>query len=310
MTSLKRIATALGLALAVLGCTSAPTTTGPGPSSQPGAPAVVGTFTTTVPALQYPVRLAAAGKWVFVSDARANAVIGYQDGAPALALTGLDTPLGVAVAGDNLYVGNAGRKDVEVYSLAQQKYLRTLGGVGAFDKPNGIAVAPDGVVYVVDSLQNVVKLFAADGTARGQLGALGTGDGQLRFPVAVAVDADRVVVADQGNKRVQIFDRAGAFVRSFGGEIKGGFNRADFQGKFTSIGSVALNGSDIYVLESLHAAVQVFDGNGAYKGTFGAAGACPTCTKMPLDITVDGQGRVLATDPEQRRFVALSTEMR
>jgi hypothetical protein len=293
------------VALALAGCQSAK------PAGPQQEPADVGRFESAAGALlRYPVRVAPSGELTFVSDARGNQVLGYRAGAPVLALTKLAEPLGLAVAGDLLYVGNARRGDVEVYSLGQKRYLRSLGGAGAFQLPNAVAVAPDGEVYVVDSRRDVVRVFGADGEPRGQFGGTGTGDGKFGFPVDVAVDATRVVVADQGNHRLQVFDRSGRFVRAFGALVTSATSRADFEGKFTSLAAVALRGADVLALDSAHSHVQVLDDHGRFKGFMGAAGDCANCTKLPLDIEVDASGRVLATDPEQRRFVTLDAEVR
>lgn len=258
--------------------------------------------------LVYPVRVAPASDGtVFVSDAGADAVFGLRDGVPVVAIANVPLPLGVAVAGDLLYVGSAGRRAVEVYDLAERRGLRTIAGI---EMPNAIAVAPDGVVYVVDSRSDVVRVYDTRGDLVRTIGGRGSGDGQFRFPVSVAVDATRVVVGDKLNHRVQVFDRSGRFVRSFGGEVAGGASIDDYRGRFTSINSVALAGSDVYVLDSAHSHVQVLDDLGGAKGLLGHAGDCDTCVKLALDVAVDGEGRVLATDPEQRRVVYLSAEMR
>ncbi len=291
-----------------------PTVNTPTPAGTDTAkqPETVGRFdVAAVSPMSYPVRIAAAADdTIFVSDAVSNEVLGFRNGQVVVGLVGLDKPLGLAVSGDLLYVGNSGRADVEVYSLSAKKFVRTLGEPGDFAMPNAISVAPDGVAYVVDSKKDTVRVFAADGTEQDAIGTTGAADGQFHFPSGVAADADKVVVADQGNHRVQIFDREGGFVRTFGSELAAARTVSDLKGKFNSIGGVTIVGDEIYVVESMHAFVQTFDENGESKGIFGKAGVCGTCSRMPLDVTVDSKGRVLATDPEQRRWVALSTERR
>jgi NHL repeat len=306
-------------AAALLGCSKGSSNA---PSNGPGGPPSGGPGTTTEPqttgtfniaaakAMQYPVRIASAGETVYVTDAQTNQVLGITSGAITTAISGLDKPLGLAVAGDLLYVGNAGRKDVEVYSLGQQKYLRSLGGAGAFQMPNAIAVASDGTVVVADSKQNVVQVYSAAGAHVQTIGSPGSHSGQFLFPSAVAIDDSRIVVGDQGNHRIQIFSRAGQFVSSFGSEVTGGKSREDYRGRFTSIAGVALAGANIYVLDSAHAYVQVLDAAGTCKGFLGSSGSCPSCMKLGLDVTVAADGSVLVTDPENSRVVSLSTELR
>jgi hypothetical protein len=305
-------------ATALLGCSSkgsgnapAPGTIPGGPSSALSEPTTTGQFSSAANVkLGYPVRVASADGVVYVSDNTGNQVLGSAGGTTTTVLTGLDKPLGLAVAGDLLYVGNVGRKDVEVYSLGQQKYLRSLGGAGAFQMPNSIAVASDGTVCVADSKQNVVQVFSASGAHMNTIGSQGAGNGQFNFPSAVAIDDTRIVVGDQRNHRVQIFDRSGQFVSTFGSEVTGGKSRDDYKGKFTRVAGVALLGANILVLDSAHAYVQVLDGAGTSQGFLGSSGNCPSCMKLGTDVTVAADGSVLVTDPENSRFVSLSTELR
>lgn len=249
--------------------------------------------------LKYPVRVAiGADGLVVVSDYSANAVVGLRDGAPVFSITNLARPLGVAIAGDRLYVGSEGRQSVEVYDLVARQGVR---GATGFAKPNAIALA-DGLAYVVDSKAGVVRVLDA------KLGVILTiGAGQLRYPVSLAVDATRVAVADQGAQRVVLFDRAGTQVATLGGEM--GMS-GEVRGRFTTISSVALSGDDIYVLDAAHALVQVLAGDGTPRGLMGGAGDCDSCVKLALDIAVTNGGRVVATDPERHRVVTLPTEMR
>jgi DNA-binding beta-propeller fold protein YncE len=280
------------LALVAAGCTGA--------DGQASRPVVPGSFEQpTRSGLRYPVRVAAGPDGtVYVSDSPDHRVIGYRDQRKIVQLGGLDQPLGIAVAGDLLYVGNVGRRDVEVYDLRTQRYLRALGrGAGEVSMPNAIAVAPDGVVYVVDSRERVVKVYGRDGTRTGTLGG-------LRYPIAVAVDADHVFVGDQDQHRVQVFDRAGTWQRGIGAEAPTeAASLADMRGRFTRIQGVALKDGDLYVLDASHGHVQVLDATGASKAFLGQVGDCPSCVRLALDVAVTPDGTLLVTDPEHRRWV-------
>ena len=271
-------------------------------------PATVGNFTKLSKAgPEHPVRLAVASDGtVFASDPRVGEVVGYRDGRKVVEMAGLDGPLGLAVSGDSLFVGNSGRRDVEVYDLRTQRYVGVLGsGVGEFTMPNAIAVASDGTTYVVDSREHVVKVYGRDRARSGTIGSQGTGNGKFQFPVAVAVDSRRVVVGDQDNNRVQIFDRNGHWQRSLGSApAMDAATLEDLRGHFTSIAGVALKGDDIYVLDAAHGHVQVMDSAGNCKGFFGRMGDCLTCTRLALDVTFGIDGNLLISDPLSRRWVS------
>ena len=60
---------------------------------------------------------------------------------------------------------------------------------GRFDDPTGAAVAPEGGVYMADTLNNRAQAFAADGTFAHAWGAYGAEPEQFANPRSVAVDA-------------------------------------------------------------------------------------------------------------------------
>jgi DNA-binding beta-propeller fold protein YncE len=105
--------------------------------------------------------------------------------------------------------------------------LMTLGrqGVGGsgpdtFDRPTGVAVAPNGDVFVSDghwrnrsNNARIVK-YAPDGTFITTWGRSGSEPGEFRDPHDVSVGGSRgyVYVADRLNNRIQVFDQDGRFV--------------------------------------------------------------------------------------------------
>ena len=127
-----------------------------------------------------------------------------------------------------------GKGHVVLKFSVEGELLMTLGipGVGlagrnTLDQPCDVVVAPDGTIYVADghggqlpgagvhTTARVVK-FASDGTYLTEWGSHGTESGQFRTPHAIDLDSrGRVVVADRGNDRLQVFDTNGRFIESF-----------------------------------------------------------------------------------------------
>jgi DNA-binding beta-propeller fold protein YncE len=124
----------------------------------------------------------------------------------------LRAPTAVAVDGKgNLYVISA--KHSLVFRVAPNgKVHRILGdrdaGRGRLDDPVDLMVAGDEVM-VLDAGTNNVKVFRLDGTFVRLFGARGGGKGDFRKPSSLtALDATRFMVADYGNKRLQLLETA------------------------------------------------------------------------------------------------------
>jgi len=117
---------------------------------------------------------------------------------------------------------------------ADGKIALTLGKKGvsgddasrdAFNQPNSVGFAPNGDVFVSDGYVNSrVVQFTADGKlVRIFGGKKGAGPGELNTPHGVAIDTQgRVLVADSGNKRVAIFGKDGAFLKTVAAPSRGG----------------------------------------------------------------------------------------
>lgn len=80
-----------------------------------------------------------------------------------------------------------------------------------FDRPTAVAFGPSGEVYVADGYNHSrIVRFTKDGRFESEWGTRGSGDGELRTPHSLCVDADgRVYVADRENARVSVFERDG-----------------------------------------------------------------------------------------------------
>jgi DNA-binding beta-propeller fold protein YncE len=90
-------------------------------------------------------------------------------------------------------------------------------GPDQMDHPVGIAVGPQDRIYVADTFNNRIKVYAADGTLQSTFGSTGSASGQFDYPSGISVDASgKILVVDSNNNRLQLFDANGVFVKSFG----------------------------------------------------------------------------------------------
>ena len=106
------------------------------------------------------------------------------------------------------------------------KVLMTLGKEGVagnapdtFDQPSGVAIAPNGDIFVTDghgTNDRVVK-FSKDGKFIKAWGHHGSGPGEFDQPHDISIGGSQghVFVADRSNSRVQIFDQDGNFIAAW-----------------------------------------------------------------------------------------------
>ena len=86
-----------------------------------------------------------------------------------------------------------------------------------FNQPTDVAWDSEGSSYFSDGYINSrVGKVNARGERIASWGSLGTGPGQSDTPHGIAVSpADEIYVADRGNRRIQVFDKDGNYIREF-----------------------------------------------------------------------------------------------
>ena len=122
-------------------------------------------------------------------------------------------PTDVAIAADGRLFVADGYNDRVLAFNADGSFSHKWGGPfaanihgpfnGWFATVTGIAIGPQGNVFVADFYNHRVQKFAADGTFLTSFGRKGGGPGEFNYPISVALASDgSVYVADYGNNRV------------------------------------------------------------------------------------------------------------
>lgn len=122
---------------------------------------------------------------------------------------------------DNVWVSDVGLHQVFKFSK-DGKLLMSLGIAKVagsdslhFNRPTDIAIAKDGSIYVSDGYGNsrIVK-FSAAGKYLLEWGKKGNDIGEFDIPHSITLDwVGNVYVADRENKRIEVFNNKGKFLR-------------------------------------------------------------------------------------------------
>ena len=125
----------------------------------------------------------------------------------------LNHPWDVAVHQGEVFVADNGNHRVAVFSQ-DGELIRTIGshgtGPGQFRYPTGVAISPDGELYVSECGNGRVQVLTPQGAYIRVFGK-----GQLSSQHKLLFSADKhVLVADQRNHRVAVFNQDGALVSS------------------------------------------------------------------------------------------------
>ena len=128
----------------------------------------------------------------------------------------------------------------------------------------------------------------------GTFSKYGDGDGELIWPVGIAIDSDEnIYIADEWMNRISIFTNSGHFLRNWSTQGDGEFNR-------TSGIAFDLN-DDVYVVDSLNHRVRKFTKDGGYILQFGSFGDGPGELNAPWGVAVDDEGSVYVADHKNHR---------
>jgi DNA-binding beta-propeller fold protein YncE len=245
----------------------------------------------------------------------ANFVFGSEGSEPGQ----FNAPRGIAFASDgSLYVADSRNNRIQHLSPDGKviKVWGTFGDQGAgaapkgtFNEPWGIAVGPDGNVYVSDTWNHRIQKFSADGTPLNMWGVFGTSEtpGALYGPRGIAIDSKgRIYVADTGNKRIMVYDSNGAILTQFGSD---GLD----PGQFSEPVDVKVDDlGNVYVTDTWNQRVQVLTSTDGVLYTPLKQWPVSGWLSQTLDnkpfIAIRPDGNIFITDPEGYRVIEFNKD--
>jgi DNA-binding beta-propeller fold protein YncE/4-amino-4-deoxy-L-arabinose transferase-like glycosyltransferase len=176
---------------------------------------------------------------------------------------------------------------------------------GQLLKPRGIAVAPDGTIYVADSGNHRIQHIAPDGKVLhiwGRFADTVAGDapgGTFNEPWGVALGKDgSVYVTDTWNHRVQKFTADGTFVKMWGI-----FGQAETADAFWGPRGMAVDSQGrVFVTDTGNKRVVVFSPDGDFITQFGSTGMDLGQFDEPVGIAIGSDDLVYVNDTWNQRI--------
>ncbi|MFN7139412.1 MAG: ABC transporter permease subunit [Limisphaerales bacterium] len=157
-----------------------------------------------------------------------------------------------------MYLSEFGATErVQHFSARGERFVNAFGSPGdraaQFNRPEGLGLDAEDQVYVADSCNHRVQVFAPDGTFLRSFGKAGSARGEMSYPYDVRIDsAGFRFVCEFGNSRIQVFDQRNEPVELLGSP---GFA----PGKFANPWSIVFDSKgNLYVADSQNHRVQKF----------------------------------------------------
>jgi PKD repeat protein len=311
--------------------------------SNPAAPAYAGTLGTTGSPgsgnnqFNTPQGVAVDANYIYVADTENHRVQIFNRNTLAYVATiggsygtgnnQFKFPTDVAVdAAGNIYVADYANKRVQQYN-SSRVYQRTYGTTGVsyvaandrFYYPEGVAVGPDGSIYVVEGYgHRLVKLNAA-GVPQwtvGEAGQSGSDNTHFTYLHDVAVGPDGRIYtveawgsaryAPGNNHRLQIFNPDGSYYGGFGGYGSGNY-------QFIGPHGIAIDHTGkVYIADSGNHRVQIYNNQLAYVATLGQTGVSGSDNSHfnnPFDVAVDRNGTIYVADEGNDRIQVFDSNL-
>jgi len=214
--------------------------------------------------------------------------------------TGLiEKPYGVAIHDGKIYVVDTRGPGYGVFDLTLKQFHFVAGnGAGVMRKPINITIDADGTKYVTDTGRNQVLVYGKDDRFIRAYGK----EKQFK-PSDVALINDQIYVADVGNHKIHVLDRAtGKTIRQFS---KGGSKPGEL---FHPTNLAVSPDKTLFVADTSNYRIQEFSTDGKYLRHFGSVGSGLGKFARPKGIAIDQESRLYVVDAAFENVQVLNTD--
>lgn len=166
--------------------------------------------------LKWPHAVVAIGSDLIVADTKNNRIERWNPAGPSVEWVvgaaggqSFNSPKDVTVFDGEVYVADTSNQRVVVLNALTGAFVRQLMG-SALHRIEGVAVEPNGDLWVADTTWNRLIEFSPTGSVLQTYGSLGTTDSKFNKPVHLEILATggqvRLFVMDSWNDRIQVYD--------------------------------------------------------------------------------------------------------
>jgi hypothetical protein len=212
------------------------------------------------------------------------------------------------LAGFTLVVNAAETSVSTIAGDGEERLLNGFGTDASFYNPSGMAVDNEGVIYVVDRQNHVIRKITPDGNVATLAGsgspgfADGTGSAaKFKLPEGIAVDdAGNVYVADRTNHRIRRIDTnvssaSANYVTTFAGGSSGFADGVGTEAQFSYPSDVTMGpDGNLYVADQYNHSIRKITSAGEVT-TLAGDGAQGTFDR-PSKVAADSSGNIYVVD--------------